>query len=121
MDHPYALPTPPGATQGSAHLRSLSNTGPAADRLLGATTAVAEQVELQHQGQAVATQELPPGAQLLLRHDGEWRLLLKGLKTPLVEGQRFTLRLRFERAGEREVTVWVQQPRAAAQAHTHGH
>ncbi|NDY92451.1 hypothetical protein [Ideonella livida] len=48
-------------------------------------------------------------------------MLLKGLETPLVEGKRFTLRLRFERAGEREVTVWVQQPRAAAHAHTHDH
>ena len=117
IDHPYALPSMPGATEGSAHLRALSNRGHTADRLLGASTAVAEAVELQRAGQPVASIELPPGATLALRHDGAWRLLLKGLKAPLVNGQRFALRLRFEHAGEREVTVWVQQPRAAAHAH----
>jgi periplasmic copper chaperone A len=117
IDHPYALPSATGATEGSAHLRALSNRGRTADRLLGASAAVADAVELQRAGQPVASIELPPGATLALRHDSAWRLLLKGLKAPLVNGQRFALRLRFEHAGEREVTVWVQQPRAATHAH----
>jgi hypothetical protein len=29
--------------------------------------------------------------------------------------------LRFEKAGEREVMVWVQTPRGAAGAHQHKH
>jgi copper(I)-binding protein len=33
------------------------------------------------------------------------------LKAPLKEGERFAVVLRFERAGEKEVTAWVQQPR----------
>jgi periplasmic copper chaperone A len=117
IDHPYALPSAPGATEGSAHLRLLSNRGRSADRLLSASTAVADAVELQRAGQPVASIELPPGATLALRHDSAWRLQLKGLKSPLVNGKRFTLQLRFEHAGEREVTVWVQQPRAGAHAH----
>lgn len=112
IEHAYALPSAPGSTEGSAHLRALSNRGRTADRLLGARTPAADAVELQRAGQPVAAIELPPGATLALRHDSEWRLRLTGLKSPLVNGQRFTLVLRFEHAGEREVTAWVQQPRA---------
>ena len=45
--------------------------------------------------------------------------MLMGLQRPLVLGERFALTLRFERAGEREVMVWVQQPRAGSAAHAH--
>lgn len=117
IEHAYALPSAPGATEGSAHLRVLSNRGRVADRLLGARTDAAGSIELQRHGQQVASMELPPGTELALRHDGEWRLRLTRLKAPLVIGQRFTLQLRFERAGEVEVTAWVQQPRAGAHAH----
>jgi hypothetical protein len=51
--------------------------------------------------------------------------MLLDLKAPLVPGARFALTLRFERGGEKEVTVWVQQPRdrgqPAATGHEHGH
>lgn len=117
IEHPYALPSMPGQDQGQVHLRRLSNRGPQADQLLGARTDVAASVLLQRRGQTVPAIELPPGADLALRHDSEWRLWLQGLKAPLVNGQRFVLVLRFERAGEREVSVWVQQPRAAVSSH----
>lgn len=117
IDHAYALPSPAGQDQGQAHLRRLSNRGAQADRLLGARTPVAASVLLQRRGQTVQALELPPGADLSLKHDGEWRLLLQGLKAPLVNGQRFALVLRFERAGEQEVMVWVQMPRAAVSSH----
>jgi len=117
IEHAYALPSTPGATEGCAYLRALTNRGRTPDRLLGARSPAAASVELQRQGQAVAAIELPPGAALALRHDGEWCLRLKGLKAPLVIGQRFTLQLRFAQAGEVEVMAWVQQPRAAAHAH----
>jgi periplasmic copper chaperone A len=45
-------------------------------------------------------------------------LMLEGLKAPLKDGDRFDLTLRFEKAGERTVQVWVQQPRGAV-AHKH--
>lgn len=62
---------------------------------------------------------LPAGAELRLRHGGEFHLMLIGPKAPLKVGERFRLTLRFEKAGEREVMVWVQQPRDAADAHKH--
>ncbi|MBQ0960130.1 copper chaperone PCu(A)C [Ideonella sp. 4Y11] len=111
IDHAYALPSAPGQDQGQAHLRKLSNRGVRPDRLLGASTPVAASVLLQRHGLTVPAIELPPGIELSLRHDGEWRLLLQGLKAPLLNGQRFALLLRFEQAGECEVRAWVQQPR----------
>ena len=67
--------------------------------------------------------DLPPGAEAKTRHGGEIHLMLHELKAPLAVGDRFPLTLRFERGGEREVKVWVQQPRdvGAADPHQHHH
>jgi copper(I)-binding protein len=49
-------------------------------------------------------------------------LTLSGLPRPLAVGDRFSLWLRFEQAGEVEVKVVVQQPKdtpAAKTAHAH--
>jgi copper(I)-binding protein len=49
-------------------------------------------------------------------------LTLTGLHRPLVVGDRFSLWLRFEQAGEVEVKVVVQQPKdvpITQSAHTH--
>jgi periplasmic copper chaperone A len=120
IDHPYALPTVAGIPNGAVYLRRLRNRGAQAERLLGASTPVARAVEI-HQStlgddqvmrmRAAAALELPPGRELQLRHGGPWHLMLLDLKQPLALGQRFPMRLRFERAGETEVVVWVQQPR----------
>jgi len=120
IDHPYATPTPAGARTGAVYFRALRNGGREADRLLGARTTVAASIEI-HRGTVDANDvmrmrpidaiELPPGAAPNLRHGGELHLMLVDLKAPLKEGERFPVWLRFERAGEREVTVWVQRPR----------
>lgn len=128
IDHPYALPAPAGSRDGAAFLRGLRNAGQRADRLLGASTPVADAVELLHaevgsdgrlQLRTVDAVELAPGAALRLRHDGPWRLRLRGLKTPLLNGDAFALTLRFEHAGEKAVVVTVQQPREPAREHAH--
>lgn len=130
IDHPYALPSAPGASTGMAYLRSLGNTGDQPDRLVGASTPAARTVEIHHSMRdarnqlhlhAVDAVELPPRSTMQLRHGGEYHLVLVDLKAPLKTGDRFPLTLRFEKAGAREVTVWVQQPRdlAGPQAHRH--
>ena len=63
--------------------------------------------------------DLPPRSELRLRHGGEHHLMLIDLKAPLKDGDRLAMTLRFEKAGERAVTVWVQQPRDAAGGHEH--
>lgn len=130
IDHPYATPTPAGARSGAAYLRTLRNTGDTPDRLIGARTPVAGSVEI-HRSVVDANQvmrmravdgiDLPPRSALQLRHGGEFHLMLIDLKAPLQNGDRFPLTLRFEKAGEREVMVWVQQPRDAAAASGHRH
>lgn len=47
-----------------------------------------------------------------------YHLMLEDLKAPLKDGDRFDLTLRFEKAGERTVQIWVQTPRGNA-AHSH--
>ena len=126
IDHPYATPTPPGARTGAVYFRTLVNRGDLADRLIGARTPLAESVEIHRsvmdgdimRMRRIEAIEIPPGAVLKLRHGGDTHLMLLGLKAPLQDGERFALWLRFERAGEHEVTVWVQTPRDPG---GHGH
>lgn len=123
IDHPYALPTADGARTGAVYLRRLRNTGAQADRLIAASCPLARAVEI-HRSELDAQQvmrmrsqdglDLPPGADLELRHGGALHLMLLDLRQPLRAGDRFALTLRFQRAGEREVTVWVQAPRDGA-------
>ena len=119
IDHPYALPTPPGARTGAVYFRTLRNGGREPDRLLSATSPAAAAVELHRSAienevmrmRPLPALDLPPGASLKVRHGGEIHLMLIDLKAPLKNGERFPVRLKFERAGEHEVVVQVQQPR----------
>jgi hypothetical protein len=128
IEHPYATPTPPAARVGGVYFRAIENTGKAQDRLLGARTALADSVEIHRSDmtdgvmrmRALDALDLPAGAKVQLRHGGEGvHLMLLGLRKPLKVGDKFALTLRFEKAGEREVEVWVQQPRDSAPAHDH--
>lgn len=130
IDHPYATPTPPGARTGAVYLRAIRNTGDAPDRLVGASTPAARAVEI-HRSEVDAKQVMrmrevdgiavPARGEVRVRHGGEHHLMLVDLAQPLKVGDRFAMTLRFERSGEREVTVWVQQPRDAGAAHEHRH
>lgn len=111
IDHPYAPPSPVAAASGGevgvpVYFRALQNNGAAADRLIGAHTERAQQARLPR-GPVV----LPPGTALRLRHDGPPPIELLNPMPPLRDGNRFTLTLRFERAGAVDVVVWVQAPR----------
>ena len=52
---------------------------------------------------------------------GTHLLLLPGLRAPLAAGDRFPVTLRFERAGEQVVEVWVEARRPASAASAAGH
>jgi hypothetical protein len=130
IDHPYAPPSLAGTRIGAVYFRALQNTGAQADRLLEARTEVAASVEFHRMAldgevmrmRAVEAIDLPAGAGVPTRHDHQngYHLMLRDLKAPLREGERFALRLRLrlERAGWVEVMVWVQNPRQPA-AHAH--
>lgn len=129
IDHPYATPTPPGAQTGAVYFHALRNGGREADRLIGARTDAAASVEIHRASvdgndvmrvRPLESLKLAPSASPNVRHGGALHLMLVDLKAPLKEGDRFRLSLRFERGGEREVTVWVQRPRdTASGGHKH--
>jgi copper(I)-binding protein len=51
---------------------------------------------------------------------GGYHIMFVGLKAPLKDGDQFPMTLKFEKAGEVEVTVNVEAPKAGAAAeHKH--
>ena len=128
LRHPHAYPTPSGATTGAVYLVAIRNEGERVDRLLAASTTVADRVEL-HQMQmdgdimrmrAVTAIEVAAKGTISLRQgsaDG-YHLMLFGLHRPLAAGDRFPLTLRFEHGGEIQIEVWVEAPRAGVK-HSH--
>lgn len=128
LDHPYAVPSLVGVNNGAAYLRGIKNRGDQADRLLSASSPAAARVELHRMSldagvmrmREVPAIDLPPQTLTLLRHSGEYHLMLIDLKQPLKDGDRFDLTLNFERAGTQTVRVWVQTPRDASRSeHKH--
>ena len=122
--HPYATPTLGHASTGAVYLVAIDNQGETAERLLAASTPVAERVELhrmQMDGnvmrmQAVPFVAIPSRTRLTMRQGSpdDHHLMLSGLRHSLVVGDRFPLTLHFERSGAVKVEVWVQQAPAAA-------
>ena len=131
IDHPYATPSLAGSQTGSVYIKALRNRGDSAERLLGASSPAASRVSLhamQMDGEVmrmreVVAIELPAKSEVRMGHAPDrtassHHLMLEGLKAPLKDGDRFDLTLRFEKAGERTVQIWVQTPRGSA-AHKH--
>ena len=134
IDHPYAVPTLAGVSTGALYFRAITNNGNEPDQLLSARTKVADSVDLHHMQmdgnvmrmRAVTAIDLPARTEVRLRHgsaaaSGGYHLMLNGLKAPLKDGDRFAVVLQFRRAGEREVMVWVQTPKARDVGHGGAH
>ena len=119
----WARPTVQGQTVGGAYLTLQSAQ---ADRLLGASTPVAGSVELHRMSmdgdvmrmRSLDAIDLPAGRSVALKPGGT-HLMLVGLKAPLKAGEKFPLKLRFEKAGEVEVVVNVEGAAAGATAPMH--
>jgi copper(I)-binding protein len=113
IEHPWARATPAGAKTGAAYV-TLINTGPSADRLLGATSPMAEKIQFHSVLEEVGVSrmrempavEIAAGAKVVFK-PGDMHMMMVGLKQPLKEGQTIPLALRFEKAGNVDVTVSV--------------
>lgn len=120
---PWARATAPGAAVGGGYLQ-IENAGANRDRLVGASSPVAESVELHTMTmennvmrmRELGAIDLPAGERVELRPGG-LHLMFIGLKGPLQAGQTFPVSLRFERAGEVELQFAVQQMGAAPGHH----
>ena len=95
---------------------TITNNGSAPDRLVSATTSVADHVEIHEMTMAndVMTMRkidsgvaVPPGKTVSFV-PGSYHLMLVGLKAPLKEGDRVKATLTFEKAGPVEVTINVE-------------
>jgi len=121
IGHPYARPTVASQPMGGGYL-SLDNKG-RDDKLLSATAAVSASVELHSmsmEGDVMRMRQidgiaLPAGTKVELKPGG-YHLMFVSLKVPLKAGDKFPMKLKFEKAGEVEVTVSVEVPKAASDA-----
>ena len=112
----WAEPSLAGAPNGIAYFTIVNQTG-AADRLMTASTPVAERAEV-HKDEmnskgmmsmrAAGPLDIPAGGRIALRQHGELHLMLIRLKQPLKSGDRFPLTLTFEHGQPLTLEVPVQ-------------
>jgi len=122
IGHPWTRAA--GANANGAGFMSLKNNGSTPDRLIAAASPAARVVELHthiREGDVmrmrpVADIPIPPGQTVHLRPGG-LHIMLIGLTEPLRQGTTVPLTLRFERAGEVQVTLGVES--AGARGHAH--
>ena len=122
---PWARPTAPRQGTGAVYMELRSAAG---DRLLRASTPAAAGVEVHEtrmdgdvmRMREVPALDLPPGQTVALA-PGRHHLMLVGLKERLMPGQRFPLRLEFERAAPLQVEVAVRQAGPGAGGDADGH
>jgi copper(I)-binding protein len=122
IGHPWTRAA--GANANGAGFLTLRNNGAAPDRLVSASSPAARVVELHthiREGDVmrmrpVADIPVPPGQTVQLRPGG-LHIMLIGLTEPLRQGASVPLTLRFERAGEVQVTLSVEA--AGARGHAH--
>ncbi|HZQ11988.1 MAG TPA: copper chaperone PCu(A)C [Pseudolabrys sp.] len=112
---PWARATPKGASVGGGYL-TITNTGAAADRLIGGSSAVAGRFELHEMKMdngimkmrpAAGGIEIKPGQTVRLEPSG-YHVMLVGLKDQLKQGDHFKATLEFEKAGKVDVDFTVE-------------
>ncbi len=131
IDHPWARATPHGASVGAGYL-TLTNAGTTPDRLIGATAAAADHVELHEMKMVDGVMRMRPvkdgialaPGQTVEFKSGAFHLMMIDLKQPMQEGQRVKGTLTFEKAGTVDVEFAVEGiggPARAAPAMDHMH
>lgn len=122
VQQPWTRAAGQGAT--AAGFMAISNKGAAADRLLSASSPAARATELHtmvRDGEVMRMRpveaiEIRAGQTVDLRPGG-FHLMLIGLAQTLREGETVPVTLRFERAGEVQVTLPVQAAGAREPVH----
>jgi copper(I)-binding protein len=123
--HPSCLEVSDPAGKTVVVSANIKNRNKRADRLLSASSPLAEKVELQGPAGAdgarpVQVFEVRPGTALLLGRDGP-RILLSGLKKPLPAYDAFPMTLTFERAGKVAIEVMVEEAPSGQPEQKAGH
>lgn len=121
IGHPWSRPTPKDANIAGGYL-TITNKGKTADRLIGGSSPVANQIEVHEivdvDGMAKTRPvtngiEIKPGKTVELK-PGALRIVLLGLKEPLQVGQKIKGTLVFEKAGSVDIIYNVEENAGAA-------
>lgn len=125
--HPFSVSTPPGATTGAGYIKELSNKGTTDDRLVGASSAAAERVEMHSMSmdgdvmrmRQIVAIVIPAGGHVDMAPGNGYHLMLVGIRQPLKVGDKVPLKLTFEKAGTVDVELLVQERGAPGETHMH--
>ena len=125
IEHPWARPTAAGQAAGGAYMK-IVNAG-TDDKLVSISTDAAKSVELHEmkmEGDVMKMRQVDGGialkaGQTVELKPGGYHVMLLGLKAPLKVGDKIPAKLKFEKAGEVDVTLNVDAPGAAAPEHKH--
>jgi len=120
----WSRATPPGAKVAAGYL-TIRNKSAAVDRLVGASSPAAARVEThvtEKQGEVMRMREVkgyevPAKGSFELKPGGS-HLMLVDIKRPLKEGEKISIVLRFQNAGEIKADFDVK---ALGAASAHGH
>ena len=124
----YARAMLPGARVGGGYL-TLINHGTRPDRLVSASTDRAGSIEIHESTmndgvmrmrELAGGVDLQPGEVVSMKPGGV-HLMLRDVASPLREGERIVLRLRFETAGELQTELLVGPPNATGETMAHHH
>ena len=121
-EHPWTRATPPGAKIAAGFMR-LKSAG-AADRVVGASSAVAGRVEMHvtsRDGDVMRMRQvesfgIPAGGTFELKPGGA-HLMLVDLNRPLKQGEKVPLTLKLENGGELKLELPVEPMGARQPAH----
>jgi hypothetical protein len=115
VEQPWARATPTGAKTGAVYM-TLDNKSGTADRLTGASSSVADKLQIHEMKvengvmqmrQLTGGLPIPAGGSVVLK-PGSYHVMLIGLKKPLKAGETLPLTLTFEKAGNISLTVPIQ-------------
>jgi len=115
IQHPWSRETATGQAVGGGFM-VVTNASAKPDRLVGATTDVAKEVQLHTmsmEGGVMRMRQVEGGIAVpakgkLEMKPGGYHLMFMGLKRPLRKGERFPVTLRFQNAGSLKVQFAVQ-------------
>ncbi len=117
IGHPYARATAAGQPTGGGFMKFAN--GGADDKLLSVSAEVSKTVELHEmkmEGDVMRMRQVEgitlPGGKTVELKPGGYHVMFIGLKEPLKVGDKFPVKLKFEKAGEVIVTVNVEAPGA---------
>lgn len=127
ISHPWARASLSAKVRNGASYLTLHNSGSNTDRLIGASTHIADRAQLHtHEMKGdvmkmrrVEVVEIPAGGTVEFKPAG-FHIMLMGLRTPLRKGRSFPMTLKFEMAGEVDVEVIIESGTAGSGGMGHG-